>query len=120
VSAVKAKSPQVDKPKIFAQKSLISPSDDPGVEKYPVLCDVLFPRQKDDIVTWKGGRLSITVEAGYYAVTLTCPSEGKQCSVMSESLTTLFADLEAVLANGQAVWRLTFDAKKELDRKSAK
>lgn len=90
------------------------------MEQWPTLCDVMFPRHKDDAITWQAGSLSIRIEGGYYAVTLVCPSEGKQVSIVVASLTTALDDLEAILRSGQAHWRLTYSAKKELDRKVVK
>lgn len=116
----KSKKLEVEKPALFRGNSLNCPSDQAALEKWPTLCDVMYPRYREDAITWQAGSISIRIEGGYYAVTLTCPTEGKQLSIVVASLATAFDDLEAMLKSGQSHWRLTYEAKKELDRRTVK
>jgi hypothetical protein len=89
------------------------PADETGTALYPILFDLLCPRWRDGVQTRKAGRLSVRCDGGAYRVSIECPTEGVQTTVLLTCLDTLVADIEAFLGSGKTHWSLTWAQQKK-------
>ena len=94
----------VERAAIFNGHSQLLLEDLAGKEAYPTLCDVLWPKWNDGKQTRQRGKLVVAPLGAAYRVTLDCPTEVLETSVMLSTLVDLFGQLEAYLASGKAIW----------------
>jgi hypothetical protein len=90
--------------------------DEEGGKRYPQLSDLLTPRIKDGRLVRQAGVMSVTVEGGAVRVTIRCEEEGLQCVGTFDTLHDLLKRVESFVTSQHAVWTLTYNAKKKLDK----
>lgn len=90
-----------------------SPSDEEAENKWPTLWSCLAPIWVKGKCTRQSGRLSIRLSGSWFVATVSCPTEGLQASVGSESLTGLFDALEAKLRDPACQWEPDWEATKK-------
>ena len=94
----------VERAAIFNGHNPLTLKDPDAAAQYPNVCDVLFPRWKDGKQTRQRGKVTIAPLGAAYRVTVDCPTEVLETSVMLPTLCDLFGQLEAFLASGKAIW----------------
>jgi hypothetical protein len=72
-----------------------------------------MPQWADDKLRRSGGTLTIKPLGSYWVLTLRCPAEGVETSVPLPTLIGALDSLEASLANGDAIWKPTYEALKK-------
>jgi hypothetical protein len=96
-----------------------TPEDAQGVEKHPFLTDLLFPRFKDGKCVRQAGRLTLKIVGGYYVVTVACPTESVQTTLVFRTLEALLDQVEQSVQLSTIVWLPDFEKQKK-DRQQAK
>lgn len=107
------KPPKDDVPVSVIAASKRAP-DDPGLaERCPTLYRCL-------ISIWEGGKckrqsatLGVRQIGGYYQITLRCPTEGVETSMVTDTLIDLVDQLEARLRDPACVWTPDFASQKK-------
>lgn len=107
------KKPRVETAKILQNVKFINPTDKEGIKCYPTIYDLLCPRWKEGTLVRQAGRLTIKADGGAYRVSIECPTEGLQTSLIVDNLPNLFADAEKLLSQGQCHWALTWSKQKK-------
>jgi hypothetical protein len=87
-------------------------------ETLPTLFSLLNPAFKDDKCVRLGGTLRLRVIGGYYVVTVSCPTEEKQATVVVTSLVPLVTALETALRDPMCVWLDDFEKQKRARREA--
>ena len=105
-------------PAVPGLQATLVPEDSAGEEQLPYLLDCLLPRYKDGKCVRKAGSVSISLEGCYFMAKLVCPSEGRQCSVLSLSLVGLLERLNETAGEPKTPWFPTWERKKK-DLRSA-
>jgi len=90
------------------------PCDLAAVEKLPNLYACLMPVWRDGKQVRRAGSLRIKPLGCNWHLTLSCPSEGVECSVEVNTLFGAFDVLEAILANLEANWRPDWETQKKV------
>jgi hypothetical protein len=112
--------PDNTRPAVFGKQTTLVPEDDAGEKALPNVLDCLLPRWKDGRCVRESGRIGVRVVGCYFVCTLTCPSEGLECSVSSLSIVGLIEALEKVAADPNTVWTPTFAAQKKARQDASK
>lgn len=95
----------------------LSPHDDEAVKAYPVLMSLLLPRHNaTKRLTREAGGLTVKIDGSVYRISVTCPTEGLQCVLVTDSLIDLLGQLELALAGPSVAWTPTYDSKKRSRR----
>jgi hypothetical protein len=97
---------------VFLRTQSLVPQDSDGEETYPVLSQCLMPRWRDGRCIRESGRIGIRIVGSYYMATVTCPSEGLECSVSCSSIIGLMDRIEQAVASPDTVWTPTYGAQK--------
>ena len=84
------------------------PDDEAGQVLFPTLWDLLTPRWKDGKLTRQAGRLSLKPDGSSWRMSIECPTEGLQTSLLIKSLESALAEADAHCASGKAHWGLTW------------
>jgi hypothetical protein len=95
-------------PSPLAGVSTQCPTDAEALKLWPNLIACLYPQWREGKCIRQAGSLRIRLVGCYYATTLSCPTEGVETDLVTETLVGLFDSLEALLASGRAVWRPDF------------
>lgn len=96
------------------QKVSVDTLTDPEAKKtLPTLLDVLLPIYRDGTMTRQAGRMTISPDGSSWRVAIDCPTEGLQCVLMIDSLQTLLADCEKLLASGVVRWGQSWSRRKK-------
>jgi len=95
-----------------AAMSRQQPTDDNAVQNWPTLMSCLYPIWVDGKCKRQSGSLKIRLVGGYYVVTLSCPTEGMEASLTTDTLVDLFDALEARVSDPACVWTPDFAAVK--------
>jgi len=106
------------KPKARVAKSLQGVivkllKDDAAKKATPTLLDLLLPMYEGNSCVRQPGRLSIVAEGGAWRVSIECPTEGVQTSIMVNSLDSIQEELEAVLRDHKAHWGPSWKVRKK-------
>jgi len=96
--------PAVERAKIFNGHNQLGLEDPDGALRYPNLFDVLRPLWKNGVQTRQRGRLVVAPLGSMYRVTVDCPTEVLECTIMLTSLVSMMEKIEAALASGEIVW----------------
>jgi hypothetical protein len=112
MAADEKKRPEPEPASFLRNLSILLPTDDDGAKKYPTLSELLLPKYKGAVCTRQGGTLRVKVEGTYYRVSLDCPTERVQCSLLIETLIDLNAQVERFLRSGEAQWSPSWDVQK--------
>ena len=100
--------PKPESADLLANVVFSNPADEQGRVLYPTLFDLLAPRWKDGHQTRQPGRLSIRIDGGAYRVSIECPTEGLQTSMIVASLENLAEAVEIILMQADSHWALTY------------
>ena len=106
------------RPAVPGLQTTLLPEDSEGEQQMPALLDCLLPRWRDGKCVRRSGTISVKIVGCYFVASLTCPSEGLQCSVSSLSIVGLLEALNATAASASTVWTPTFERQKR-DRQHA-
>jgi hypothetical protein len=98
------KVPAVEKANVFQHVGPLVPQDAAAQDAYPVLLDLLLPRYRDGVLVRQSSSLRLRQHGSVWAVTIACPTECLECTVLAESLCDVLAAVEKVLSSGRAVW----------------
>lgn len=90
-----------------------APDDAQAVEVWPTLLGCLLPVWVDGKCKRQAGSLRVRLIGGYYQVTLHCPTEGLETSLVVETLVGLLDALERRLNDPGCVWTPDFDSIKK-------
>jgi len=104
MSETTKKKPAPRAAKTLQKVSVAILKDDLAKKALPTLLDVLLPIYEDGTMTRQPGRLSIVPDGGSWRLTIECPTEGLQATLMLDSLPTLFDESERLLAGGSVRW----------------
>jgi hypothetical protein len=107
------KKPKVEAASILKSLKFGNPVDKDGRKMYPTLYDLLCPRWQDGVLVRQAGRLTIKADGAAYRVSIECPTEGLQTSVVVDNLPNLLADTEKLVSQGQCHWALTWARQKK-------
>jgi hypothetical protein len=94
----------VERAAIFNGHNPLTLEDPEALALYPNVCDVLLPKWKAGAQTRQRGKVTIVPLGAAYRVTVDCPTEVLETSVMLATLIDVLGQLEAFLASGKAVW----------------
>ena len=89
------------------------PHDDEAEKRWPNLYACLMPVWEGGKCKRQSGRLSVRITGSWFVLTLSCPTEGLQCSISCPSLFSLMDLAETILANGQAQWEPDWESTKK-------
>lgn len=89
------------------------PTDQEGETRWPNVIACLYPIWRDGKCVRREGTLKIRLVGCYYAVTLSCPTEGVETDLVVDTLVDLFDALEGLLRSGKAVWRPDWQSTKK-------
>ena len=107
------KKPKVESANILAAVKFTNPVDKDGRKAFPTVYDLLCPRWKEGVLVRQPGRLTIKADGAAYRVSIECPTEGLQTSVVVDNLPNLLADVEKIVSQGQCHWALTWSRQKK-------
>jgi len=89
------------------------PKDDLAKKETPTLLDVMLPIFEDGIMVRQPGRMTILADGGSWRVSIEAPTEQLQAVLMVDSLATLQAELERMLASGGVKWGMSWAKRKK-------
>lgn len=89
------------------------PEDAEALAKWPMLCNLLWPRFKDGKCVRGAGRVTVKCIGGYYVVAVACPTEQVQTTLVFESLVNLLDQLESSVQSSICVWLPDFESQKK-------
>ena len=88
--------------------------DDGELEKQaPVLFSCLQPLWREGKCKRASGSLRVRLVGGYYQVTLSCPTEGLEMSMVTDTLVDLVKQIEARLNDPACIWTPDFSEQKK-------
>jgi hypothetical protein len=90
------------------------PQDADAAERWFNIVQCLLPIWHEGRIVRKQGSLRLRPNGSYWHLTLSCPGEGKECSIEVSSLLEAFDALETVLREGKANWRPDWDSQKKV------
>lgn len=90
-----------------------APTDHALSERCPTLHSLLQPVWKDGKCKRQSGSLRIRLIGGYYAVTLSCPTEGVETQIVLESLVDWLDAAEARLRDPGCIWTPDWESTKK-------
>jgi len=88
------------------------PCDADAAKHWPNVLECLMPHWADDKLIRAAGTLTIKPLGSYWSLTLRCPAEGLETSIALLTLIDCLDSLERSLANGEAIWRPTYESLK--------
>ena len=97
----------------LVKASQLSPSDAKGEEQWPTLMECLLPIWKDGKCKRQSGHLRIRLTGSWFVATLSCPTEGMETSVSSDTLSGLLDALEAKLRSPECQWTPDWESVKK-------
>jgi len=107
------KKPKVEVARCLTNIKFSNPVDEAAKKEYPNLYDLLCPRWKDGALVRQPGRLTLRVEGGSYVVSIECPTEGVQTSILAHSLASVLSDLESSIKANLCNWVPTWARRKK-------
>jgi hypothetical protein len=90
-----------------------TPQDDAAKKAWPTMWACLTPVWRAGKCTRQSGKMSIRLSGSWFILTISCPTEGLQASVGSESLSSLFDALEAKLRDPACQWEPDWESTKK-------
>lgn len=90
-----------------------APDDNLLKAKCPTLHQLLMPIWIDGKCKRQSASLRVRLVGGYYMVTLSCPTEGLETNVVTDSLVGLIELLEAKVSDPGCIWTPDFAAIKK-------
>lgn len=95
----------------------LSPHDAIAEKELPTLMELLMPRfRSDKRMTREAGSLLVKVQGSLFTVTLTCPTEGVETTMVTSSVMGLLDQLELHTSDPGVAWTPTYAAKKKSRR----
>jgi len=92
-------------PPPLAGLSTLVPSDDEAKRLWPNVWACMMPHWSEGKCTRQSGGIRVKIVGSWFVVTLSCPTEGLEADLTTETLLNLLDQLEALLASGRAVWK---------------
>jgi hypothetical protein len=96
------------------------PEDATSLAKWPMLCNLLWPRHRDGKCVREAGRIVLKVVGGYYVVSVACPTEQVQTQLVFETLDGLLDQLEIRVHESTCVWLPDFESQKRARQQARK
>lgn len=96
------------KAKVLEAITFVNVDDDGGRHLYPNIFDLLTPRWVDGQVVRQAGRLTLKPDGSSWRVSIECPTEGLQTTLVVRSLETMMPEVEDHVTSGKAHWGLTW------------
>lgn len=96
-----------DKPEIVALVKAaqnLSPTDETSKDTWPTLYELLRPIWKDGKCLRQAATIKLRLAGPYYLVTLSCPTEGLEATLTTDTLVCLFDQMEEFLASAACPW----------------
>lgn len=90
-----------------------APDDDALATACPTLYKCLVPIWKEGKCKRQSGSLRVRLIGGYYQVTLSCPTEGVETSLVTDTLVGIEGQLESRLRDPSCIWTPDFAAQKK-------
>lgn len=97
----------------LANLSTLVPCDDKARERYPNVWACLMPHWSEGKCTRQSGTLRVRIVGSWFEVTLSCPTEGVETTLSTETLVNLLEQLEKLLASGRAIWKPDWSSTKK-------
>lgn len=105
--------PKAESASVFKGLKFTLPDDNGGMALYPAIYELLTPRWDGQVMTRQAGTLSVKADAGGWRVTISCPTEGLQTSLVCKSLETLLHEVDFAVTEGKCHWGLTWARQKK-------
>lgn len=109
----KSKIEKIERPAALNGQGLQAPSDSTGAAAYPNLFACLVPTWEDGKCLRQSGSVRLKLVGGDDAVTLTCPTEQLETTMVTDTLVNLVGLLESHVANGASIWTPTWEVAKK-------
>lgn len=88
--------------------------DDAELEKQaPTLYSCLQPLWKEGKCKRASGSIRVRLVGGYYQITLSCPTEGLETSMVTDTLVDVIGQLEKRLNDPACIWTPDFSEQKK-------
>lgn len=95
-------------------------NDDDGEKRYPTLYSLLAPSFHDGECVRVSGRMTIKVVGSHYMVTIACPTEELQATLLLPSMEELLDKLEQMVQSPETKWVPDFDSLKRARQQAKK
>lgn len=105
--------PKAEKAKVLERVTFCLPDDESGLALFPNVYDLLTPRWKDGVITRQPGRLTLKPDGSSWRVSIECPTEGLQTTVVVKSLESALSEVEDLVTSNKAHWGLTWALQKK-------
>lgn len=89
------------------------PCDDAAQQTWPNVWACLMPHWSEGKCTRQSGGIRLKLVGSWFVVTLSCPTEGLETDLTTDTLVGLLDQLESLLASGKAVWKPDWSATKK-------
>lgn len=105
--------PKVRLAKFMASTAILVLKDSNAEENLPNLYDHMAPIYEGHTLMRCAGTIRISVEGGYYRVSLSCPTEKVETVMVTDSLVGIIDALERYLAMGTQVYKPAWEKTKK-------
>lgn len=105
--------PKVQVAKILAGLRFSAPDDADGKKAFPNVFELLAPLWADGKLVRQAGRMSLKPDGGSWRVSIECPTECVQTTVIVKSLKTALEEAEGAIASGKAHFGPTWQSQKK-------
>jgi len=98
--------------KALKNVKILNPDDEAAKKQFPLLYDLLCPVWVDGRCQRVPAKLTLRVDSGCYFISLECPTEGLQTTLVVWTLLGLWEELEKALKDNLCNWGATWEKKK--------
>jgi len=101
-------------PSEFLRDAMLRRLDDEQTATlYPTIYDLMTPRYEGQKITRLPASMSVRIDSANILVTISCPTEGLQTTIVVNSIANFLEETEKILTQGKCHWGLTWDRKKK-------